>query len=150
MLATSATAASFTAPPLAEVEAAAIAHESRLLGARSVNTGEGLSSILREVLSPEERAHHTYCDLNGETYRADEFALAISRTADRFFDVAAFTAAADRWGDVGAASGPLLWAQAAAAWQRGYAQGSVAITWASSADKPLRGAARLRRASRKE
>ena len=86
---------------------------------------------------------HSYCDFNGETYRADEFGFTVCRTRECFEDAGNFTAAAECWGDAGAASGPLALALPIAAWLRGYAKGPVALAWSSSARTPLRGAALL-------
>lgn len=150
LLATGATAVTLGTPRLAELQSVATAHELALLGSTAVNLGAGLSSAFRAVLGGEDRVHHTYCDLNGEMYRADELAFAIARNSDRFVEVTSRTTAASSWGDVGAASGPLAWALAAAAWCRGYARGPVALTWASSAHLSLRGAAIFKGPSREE
>lgn len=130
--------------PLAEVLAVATAQEAKLMGTEAVCLGDGLTAAFRGVLDPKHRVSHCYCDLNGETYRADEYGFAICRTSDYFDDAARFTAAAESWGDVGAASGSLALTLALAAWARGYARGPVNLVWASSAHAPLRGAALLR------
>lgn len=134
----------FQLKPLAEVQAISMASESKLLGTKTVCIGEGLSSAFRGVLNKDELIHQSYCDLNGETYRADEFAFAVCRTSQYFQDASSFTAAAECWGDVGTASAPLQVVLAASAWARGYAKGPVALAWSSSAHLPLRGAIRLR------
>jgi 3-oxoacyl-[acyl-carrier-protein] synthase-1 len=72
------------------------------------------------------------CDQNGEPYRADEFGFALVRLSERFSGGSDFLAPADCWGDVGAASGPLFVALAAAAAERGYARGPYYLAWASS------------------
>jgi 3-oxoacyl-[acyl-carrier-protein] synthase-1 len=71
-------------------------------------------------------------DMNGEPYRADEYAFAIVRTSRRFVDAGTFQAPADCWGDVGAASGPLFAVLATAAASRGYARGPHTLLWTSS------------------
>lgn len=130
--------------PLAEVRAVATGKEEKLLGTKTVCIGEGLSAAFRGALNGEELISHSYCDLNGETYRADEFGFAVCRTSQYFQDAGSFTAAAECWGDVGTASGPLQVALATSAWARGYAKGRVAFCWSSSAHGPRRGAVRLR------
>ncbi len=130
--------------PLAEIAAVATGSEGKLLGTRTVCIGEGLSQAFRGALSSSEKVSHSYCDLNGETYRADEFGFAVCRTSDCFHDAGSFTAAAECWGDVGAASVPLQVALATSAWSRGYAKGDISLCWSSSASSSLRGAIRLR------
>ena len=73
--------------------------------------GAGLTQALQQalhVLSAPAVVSDIYCDLNGEPYRSDEFGFATLRTNRLFEDAGAFVAPADCWGDVGAASGPLL------------------------------------------
>ena len=129
--------------PLARIAAASTGTEGKLLGTRTVCIGEGLTKAFRGALSSDQKVAHSYCDLNGETYRANEFGFAVCRTAKCFHDAASFTAAAQCWGDIGAASVPLQLILAASAWSRGYATGETALCWASSATTPLRGAVRL-------
>jgi 3-oxoacyl-[acyl-carrier-protein] synthase I len=127
----------------AEILAVGTGRETKLMGTRTVCIGEGLTAAFRAVLHPRHRVAHGYCDFNGETYRADEFGFAVCRTRDCFIDPGSFTAAAECWGDVGAASGLLALALPMAAWQRHYAHGPVALAWSSSANAPLRAAALL-------
>jgi 3-oxoacyl-[acyl-carrier-protein] synthase-1 len=134
--------------PLAELMAVATAEETKLMGTKTVCLGEGLTAAFQGVL-PASRdlgrtVDHCYCDFNGETYRAEEYGFAICRTRDGFDDPGSFTAAAECWGDVGAASGPLALALPLAAWARDYAKGAVNLAWSSSATGPLRGAALLK------
>lgn len=137
--------------PLAELMAVATAEEANRMGTKSVCLGEGLTAAFQAVLSASRHlgrpVNHCYCDFNGETYRAEEYGFAICRTREGFDDPGSFTAAAECWGDVGAASGPLALALPLAAWARGYAKGTVNLAWCSSASGPLRGAALLRQIS---
>ena len=73
-----------------------------------------------------------YSDINGERYRAEEWGLAILRTATWFRDPAGYIAPASQWGDLGAATGTALAMLAAAAWKRGYARGPLAMLIAGS------------------
>ncbi len=133
--------------PLAELLAVATAQETKLMGTKTVCLGEGLTTAFRGVLSaglaPAQRIAHCYCDFNGETYRAEEYGFSICRTREGFEDPGSFTAAAQAWGDVGAASGPLSLILPLAAWSRGYAKGPVTLAFGSSARAPLRAAALL-------
>ena len=81
---------------------------------------------------PGIKADHLYCDMNGEPYRADEFGFATIRAGALFRDPSAFTAPADCWGDVGAASGPMFLVLADAATRKGYAPGPVLAAFMSS------------------
>jgi 3-oxoacyl-[acyl-carrier-protein] synthase I len=130
--------------PLAEIAAVGTGSEGKLLGTKTVCIGEGLSQAFRGALSSSEKVSHSYCDLNGETYRADEFGFAVCRTGGGFDDAGSFTAAAQSWGDVGAASIPLQIAIATSAWTRGFAKGNVSLCWSSSGSSALRGAVRLK------
>lgn len=136
--------------PLAELVAVATAQETKLMGTQTVCIGEGLTAAFRRVLNSKYLVTHSYCDFNGETYRADEYGFTICRTREFFQDPGSFTAAAECWGDVGAASGPLAITLPLAAWMRGYAKGSVNLCWSSSACVPLRAAALLRQCAGSE
>lgn len=127
--------------PLAELLAVATAHETKFMGTKTVCIGEGLTAAFRAVLDPTQRVSHSYCDFNGETYRADEYGFAICRTSDCFENPGSFTAAAECWGDAGAASSLLALTLPVAAGALGYAKGAVNFVWSSSARGPLRGAA---------
>jgi len=120
---------------LACVHAVATAREPNLIKTDTVCTGQGLSAAFKEVLNAlpsSERVNHTICDMNGERYRADEFAFTIARTSERFVDASDFTSPADCWGDVGAASGPLFINLVSAAALKGYAKGRLTMLWTSS------------------
>jgi 3-oxoacyl-[acyl-carrier-protein] synthase-1 len=70
--------------------------------------------------------------MNGEAYRADEYGFTIVRTSQHFASAGDFLAPADCWGDVGAATGPLLLALAVIAARKSYAPGPHALLWTSS------------------
>lgn len=149
LIATGAMARRIGLNPLAELLAVATAQETKLMGTKTVCIGEGLTAAFRDVLkagqASAQRVAHCYCDFNGETYRADEYGFTICRTRDGFEDPGSFTAAAECWGDVGAASGPLALTLPIAAWSRGFAKGPVTLAWNSSAYAPLRAAALLKK-----
>ena len=110
--------------PGLELVAAQTARETNLIKTDTVCTGEGLTALFRSLAAALQRSikvDHLYCDLNGEPYRADEFGFAIVRAGSLFKDPSAFTAPADCWGDVGAASGPLYLVLADAAARKSYA-----------------------------
>jgi 3-oxoacyl-[acyl-carrier-protein] synthase-1 len=121
--------------PLALIEGIGIEQEDVPIKTDGVCLGWGLTRAARSALAglaPEEAVDRIYCDQNGETYRADELGFMLARLAGRFRDPAGFVAPADCWGDVGAATVPLLVALAAAAAERGYAAGPVSLVLAGS------------------
>lgn len=132
------TAARRALPTLACLRAAASAREPNTLRASTPCLGEGLSAVLSAVThrlrAEGEMVTDTYCDLNGERYRNEEFVYANLRTQDAFADPNAYICPADCWGDVGAASGLLYLALAVTAQARRYANGRHAALWAGSDD----------------
>lgn len=121
---------------LARVWTAATARETRLIKTNTICLGKGLTEVFQKVFaelpSPAEKIDHTICDMNGETYRADEYGFVVSRLSKWFVDASDFVAPADCWGDVGAASGPLFANLVVAAGQRGYANARHNLLWTSS------------------
>ena len=108
--------------------------EEKLIKTDAVCTGQGLTSLFRSLAGEPQSlwADHLYCDLNGEPYRSEEFGFATVRAGGIFRDPGAFTAPADCWGDVGAASGPLFLLLADVATRKGYGPGPVLAMFTSS------------------
>ncbi len=105
--------------------------------------GRGLTAAISgafAALPPQERAHQTYCDANGEPWRADEWSFAYLRTARNHSDPMDLRHPADCWGDVGAASAILLVATALTDIARGRTRGPRALVWCASDTRPYRGA----------
>jgi 3-oxoacyl-[acyl-carrier-protein] synthase-1 len=121
---------------LGYIGGAATGVEPKSIRSSAVCTGEGLTAAIRSVLTaidlPDEAITATYCDLNGERYRNEEFTYTLLRVQEAFVDAHDYQSPADCWGDVGAASGPLFMALAVAAVQRGYASGTLPLLWAGS------------------
>lgn len=72
---------------------------------------QGLTEAIEGALSmlPDSaRAETTWCDLNGESWRADEWSLAYLRTGGRHGEPLRLRHPADVLGDVGAATGTML------------------------------------------
>ena len=65
-----------------------------------------------------------YCDMNGEPPGGRVWFL-ISRTREHFVAASEFVSPADCWGDVGAASAPLLIALACIAGAKDYSKGNA-------------------------
>lgn len=130
------TAAQYGLPVLARLRAAATAMEPHSIKASTPCLGEGLSAVLtcvtRGLDGAGELVSDSYCDINGERYRNEEFVYALLRTQRAFVDAKDYTCPADCWGDVGASSGLLYLALAVVAQKRGYAKGRHTLLWAGS------------------
>ena len=125
VIATVPSARSRASRPLALIEGLGLEQEEVPIKTDGVCLGWGLTRAVRSALAdlePEEAVDRIYCDQNGETYRADELGFMLARLGERFRNPADFVAPADCWGDVGAATVPLLIALVAAAAERGYAR----------------------------
>lgn len=131
-----------------EVVSVGIGQETKLIKTDSVCIGEGLTQAFRtalKALATEYQIHNVFCDLNGETYRADEYGLTALRTKERFRAATEFVAPADCWGDVGAASAPLHMILGLVCHRKRYGAGPLSMVWASS-ESGKRGAAVIRSA----
>lgn len=120
---------------LADVVSIGSGHERNLANTDNVCIGEGLTASFHNALesvAPDIKIDHLICDLNGETYRADEFGFALTRTSGYFKNSKVFQCPARAWGDIGAASGPLFINLAIAAGQKGYAKGRYTLLSTSS------------------
>jgi 3-oxoacyl-[acyl-carrier-protein] synthase-1 len=135
-LATSDVAEQLGLPVLATLLAASTVVEAHPIRSSEVCVGEGLAAAIDGVVKasclPERSITLTYCDLNGERYRNEEFAYALLRVQRAFVNVHNYVSPADCWGDVGAASGPLFASLAVVAQQRGYGNGVYSLLWAGS------------------
>lgn len=121
---------------LAWLVSAATARERNLIKTNDICIGEGLSEAITQAAAalklPEERVDASYCDLNGERYRSEEFTFTVLRSQSAFVNMLDNVTPADCWGDMGAASGPLLATLAIASGARGYARGPRSMLWTSS------------------
>lgn len=95
------------------------------------STGRGLADALRGAIG-DGSPRWAVSDFNGETYRAYEWGLVQARLGDRLQALAAHSIPARNTGDVGAASGAVQIALAAAAFRRGWAPADEALLWAGS------------------
>jgi 3-oxoacyl-[acyl-carrier-protein] synthase I len=132
--------------PLAVVESIGLDHEEVPIGVDGVCLGRGLTRAVRTALaklSDDDKIDDIYCDQNGQNYRADEMGFMLARLSNRFRDAAAFVAPADCWGDVGAATVPLLVGLVTKAALRGWATGPLSLVFAGS-DSGRRAAVLLR------
>lgn len=120
--------------PLAEVHACETAREPSPHGANNVCIGLGLSEAIRNVITQyaHQKINSIYSDMNGEPHRTDEWGFTIARSKLWDIDQLNLFSPANCWGDIGAASGPMLIILAIAAWQRSYARGPCSLIWCSS------------------
>jgi 3-oxoacyl-[acyl-carrier-protein] synthase-1 len=136
LLASSAAARRHGLDVLAWVVSVATTSEENTLKMDTLSTGQGLTAAIAQATAslslPSEKVDFTYCDLNGERYRSEEFTFALLRTQAAFVDVIDNLTPADCWGDMGAASGALFAVLAIASGQRGYAKGPRLLLWTSS------------------
>ena len=114
----------------------ASAREPNRIKTRTICLGEGLTAATRDALDqlpgPGSRIDQIACDLNGEAYRTDELGFMLSRAGERFRDISAIRTPADAWGDVGAASAPLLVATGCFAASKGVAKGPLTLLFTGS------------------
>lgn len=136
LLSSRAAANRYGLPVLGSMRAAATTLEPHPIRSTGVCIGEGLSAAINDIIArcslPHGAISATYCDLNGERYRNEEFAYTLLRVQEAFVDAHDYLSPADCWGDVGAASGVCFASLAIAARQRGYAKGSLPLLWAGS------------------
>lgn len=136
-----------TAPPgtHAVLHPVALATEANPSTSEEHSTGRGLTAALAEALAASPvRAPYPWviCDMNGESYRAYEWGLAMTLLPDRLGSITRLSHPAECTGDVGAVSGALLIGLAACGFARGYAPAPEALLWAAS-DGNTRAALRI-------
>jgi 3-oxoacyl-[acyl-carrier-protein] synthase-1 len=119
---------------LAEVKGFGAAFEEASIESDSPCRALGLTAAFRSALASAgmqpQQVSAVYCDLNGESYRAREWALASTRIG--FPDSPDLLHPADCLGDVGAATGPLLLSLAATTLADSAAAGSNILVFAGS------------------
>ncbi len=124
------------APVLARVTGIGIDEESNPQTSDSASTGTGLARAIEQAC-PDATAQPigwVICDLNGESYRAREWGLVVTRLSSAF-RAPALWHPAENTGDLGAASGALHVALACRAFARGYAPADRALVWCASDSK---------------
>lgn len=138
------TARSLGLQPLVSMLGVGTAMERALIKSDDVCVGEGLAEAIRIATAgmrlPEQKIGRVLCDINGESYRSEEFMYVPLRVQAPFVDANRYEAPADAVGDVGAASCPFHIGLLAAGVRRRAPQSGYALTWGSS-ERGLRGAA---------
>jgi 3-oxoacyl-[acyl-carrier-protein] synthase I len=120
---------------MAEIEAFGTADEPYPFNSDGVCLAQGLTTAMRQALA-NCAADWTICDLNGESFRAQEWSYAYLRTARLHADPLEVWHPADCTGDVGAASGAVLAGIACAALSKGYGRGQRPLLWTSADHGP--------------
>ena len=132
--------------PLATLNGVGLAQETLLRDSETGSFGRGMTEAVLGATAglrlPHEAIDTLYSDINGERYRNEEWGFVCLRLSQYFDDPTAYRSPAECWGDMGAASGPLLAMLVCQAYERGYSQGPRAMLWASS-EGGRRGAAVL-------
>lgn len=140
--------------PLAGIQRVAQTLEPRLWYQGDATHGEALTDAFWQVLRPSDgaplRADVTWCDFNGEPWRSEEWSFAYLRTGKYHGEPLDLRHPADCWGDLGAASAPLLVGLAASELARGREGHQTALVWCASDVQPWRAACLLNRIHPKE
>jgi 3-oxoacyl-[acyl-carrier-protein] synthase I len=140
LVASKAALSTLRASSLGSIRSVATAHEVSLIKSDDINLARGMTDAVAQAAKalrlPEEAVDATWCDLNGERYRTDEWAYMMLRLPHVFRQrpgkAMDYQTAVSSWGDMGAATGPLLMVLASRAWARGYGLGPRALLAAGS------------------
>ncbi|MEM7136270.1 MAG: beta-ketoacyl synthase N-terminal-like domain-containing protein [Myxococcota bacterium] len=127
-------AQTFKLPNLGQVSSLGVATEEASMHAEAICTGEGLSHALRSaIMAAGGPVTKQYCDLDGERYREHELSYAILRVPrDGFVNPSDFVTPVPSWGNVGAATAPLLTILPLLAHARGFSPGLWPMIWCGS------------------
>jgi 3-oxoacyl-[acyl-carrier-protein] synthase-1 len=113
--------------------------ETALIKTDAVNQAKAMTQAIQGAargLRDGEAVDQTWCDLNGERYRTDEWSYVLLRSPQvfrqRHGQPTRYTTTADLWGDAGAASGALMAGLALRSWARGYAEGPFSLAFGGS------------------
>lgn len=133
--------------PLAWLAGSAVAEEPTA-GSEDASEGVGITQALRKALAQAGTAAfpRVVCDLNGDRYRAMEWAYGLVRVLGSLEPVEGGPASNEAWhpadciGDTGAASGLVNLVWAVTAMRKGYARSRESLVWGGS-DGVLRASA---------
>lgn len=122
-------------PSLAQLCTPGLADEPCSHDGEAATRGDGLRRAVAAACAglrlPEESPGMVFCDINGERFRSEEWGFVLMRMAPQL-RVPDYISAVGSWGDVGAATAPLLAILASQSWERGYASDSRALIWCAS------------------
>lgn len=125
-------------PKLAKILGVASSEEELSYESQKICTGRGLMQSVSKVLSElptNRKVNKIYSTLNGERYYNTEYGNALPKLSQYVENAMDFIAPVDCWGDIGAASGPLLACLATESGKRGYASGTYSLILTSSLGK---------------
>lgn len=141
-------ATSLQLPVLCELLAHYVAEEPDPWFTGRPTMAKGLTEALQGVFDKTGvQADPVYCDMNGESWRADEWGYAYLRSAENIGNPLRMLHPSGSIGDVGAAAGFTCAALAAHSLFRGDAERGSILTWAASGASAFRGAVLLRSVS---
>ena len=135
LLSTMETARHYKLDVLAKILSFSSAEEKNEFDSGKNSTGQGLSSAIHETLKvlPENlKIDQIYCSLNGESYNTLDYSYSILNIGKYIKDVGGYIAPFLSWGDIGAASGPVLISLATEAGRKNYAKGPINLITTSS------------------
>ena len=129
LLASAGAAGGLERNPICRLAGVATGFEAGHLGSSEPYRGEGLAATWQALFdaAPGRVAGAVFSSMNGEHHWAKELGTASIRCKEHFIDELAVEHPADCYGDLGAASGPALVAQAAWALSRGHCSGSALV-----------------------
>lgn len=120
---------------LARIESIGRGFEPRSIKSGEPSTAVGLTQAIAQAVGAEPvEIDWVACDLNGESYRAQEWGNTLVRHTPVLLNLKHVWHPADCAGDVGAASAGLLTVIATRALQRGYAPAERCLIWSSAND----------------
>ncbi|MDY6993602.1 MAG: beta-ketoacyl synthase N-terminal-like domain-containing protein, partial [Pseudomonadota bacterium] len=136
--------------PLAEIVALSQAMEPNPWYMGHATQGQGLTQTLHElfdqVVPPyPKKADVVFCDLNGESWRVDEWGYAYLRTGRYHGEPLAIRHPADCWGDVGAATSTLLLGLSTYHLCHRHNLDRTALIWSAADTRPWRAACLLQK-----
>ena len=114
---------------------------------RQATLGRGLTDTVRQTFqtATASEADAVYADMNGESWRADEWGYAYLRNASHIASPLRTFHLASSLGETGAASAPLALSIAAAVPKHSQNGGKSLLVWSASGTLPLRGSCLLRK-----
>ena len=119
---------------LGSIASVATTVEPNRMNTKTVCLGEGLGQAMAQAAAAAgTRVGRQYCDIDGERYREHELAYALQRVPPGTFENAVdYEGPADRWGNVGAATAPLLTLLPVVTVQRHLTSSAWPMVWCGS------------------
>lgn len=135
LLASRAALRSLRMSSLGRIHGAHVSQELKLSQRNEVCRADGLTEAVTRACAglnlPVEAPGMAFCDINGQRFRSEEWGLMQLRVGHDL-RTTSYTSAVSNWGDVGAASAPLLLTLACRSWARAYSEDPRALIWCAS------------------